>query len=224
MPASAKKPRKGRRLTAPGKATGRSSGRAQVFVVLLRGINVGGHKRVPMQELRALAGEVGCSGVVSYIQSGNLVLCSRASASALERALERAIAEHFGFEVDVIARRAEDWLVYAQGTPFPALEAQRPQLLLLGLAKRPLAPGVQAAIAAKALAGEQVEVAGDAIWIDYGGGVARSKLTPLVLDRAAGSTVTARNWRTVLKLAEMVRSFAELNAPSSARREATSEQ
>ena len=209
MPASAKKPPKRRTLAVPGKATRRSPARPQAFVVLLRGINVGGRKRVPMQELRALASEVGCSSVASYIQSGNLVLLSRDSGSALESALERSIAEHFGFEVEVIARRAEDWLVYAEGTPFPALEAERPHLLLLGLAKRPLARGVQAAIAEKAMAGEQVEVVGDAIWLDYGGGVARSKLTPVVLDRAAGSTVTARNWRTVLKLAEMARSLAE---------------
>lgn len=185
--------------------------------MLLRGINVGGRKRVPMQELRALAGQVGCTGAVSYIQSGNLVLLSTASASALESALERSIVEHFGFEVEVIARRAEDWLVYAQGTPFPAMETQRPQLVLLGLAKRPLAPGAKAAIRQRATAGEQVEVVGDAIWIDYVGGVARSKLTPVVLDRAAGSTVTARNWRTVLKLAEMVRSFAKVPASDSAR-------
>jgi len=216
MPASVKRLRKAPTLAVPRKATGSSAGRERVFVVLLRGINVGGRKRVPMQELGALAGGVGCSSVVSYIQSGNLVLLSRTSASALESALERAIAEHFGFQVEVIARRAEDWLVYAEGTPFPALEAERPHLLLLGLAKRPLARGAKAAIAARAMAGEQVEVVGDAIWIDYVGGSARSKVTPLVLDRAAGSTVTTRNWRTVLKLAEMVRSFAVVSPPGPA--------
>ena len=183
-------------------------GAEQVFVALLRGINVGGQKRVPMQELRALASEARCSGVVSYIQSGNLVLSRRSAANALEGALESSIAAHFGFEVQVIARRGEDWLVYAQGSPFPDVETQRPHLLLLGLAKRPLAPGAAEAIRARAQAGERVEVVGDAIWIDYGGGVARSKLTPAVLDRAAGSTVTARNWRTVLKLAEMVQTFS----------------
>jgi uncharacterized protein (DUF1697 family) len=182
-------------------------GGEQVFVVLLRGINVGGQKRVPMQELCALASEARCSGVLSYIQSGNLVLARRSTASALEAALERSIASHFGFEVEVIVRRAEDWLVYAHGTPFPAVAAERPHLLLLGLAKRPLAPGAAEAIRARAQAGERVEVVGDALWIDYGGGVARSKLTPAVLDRAAGSTVTARNWRTVQKLAEMVQNF-----------------
>ncbi len=179
----------------------------QVFVVLLRGINVGGQKRVPMQELCALASAAGCSGVLSYIQSGNLVLARRSTVGALEAALERSIAAHFGFDVEVIARRAEDWLVYARGTPFPAVETERPHLLLLGLAKRPLAPGAAEAIRARAQAGERVEAIGDALWIDYGGGVARSKLTPAVLDRAAGSTVTARNWRTVQKLAELVQRF-----------------
>lgn len=177
--------------------------------MLLRGINVGGHKRVPMQELRALATELRCSGVVSYIQSGNLVLASRSSVSALESALESSLAAHFGFSAEVIARRAEDWLVYAQGTPFREAEAERPHLLLLGLAKRALASGAADAIRARALGGERVEVVHDALWIDYASGAARSKLTPAVLDRAAGSTVTARNWRTVQKLADMVRTFRD---------------
>lgn len=182
-------------------------GPEQVFVALLRGVNVGGQKRVPMRELCALASEAGCSGVVSYIQSGNLVLARRSTASALEAALESSIAAHFGFQVEVIARRAEDLLFYARGTPFPDAESERPHLLLLALAKQPLAPGAVEAIRARAVGGERVEIVGDALWIDYGGSVARSKLTPALLDRAAGSTVTARNWRTVLKLAEMARNF-----------------
>ena len=179
----------------------------RVFVVLLRGINVGGKKLVPMQELRALASEARCSGVVSYIQSGNLVLSWRSSASALESTLERSIEAHFGFQVEVIARSAEDWLGYAEGTPFPDVEAERPHLLLLGLAKRPLSPDAEAVMRTRAVAGERVSIVRDAIWIDYASGVARSKLTPAVLDRAAGSTVTARNWRTVLKLAAMAQAF-----------------
>ena len=52
--------------------------------------------------------------------------------------------------------------------------------------------------------GERVAVRGDALWIDYASGVARSKLTPAVLDRAVGSPVTARNWNTVQALARML--------------------
>jgi uncharacterized protein (DUF1697 family) len=51
--------------------------------------------------------------------------------------------------------------------------------------------------------GEKVALVGDALWVDYAGGVGRSKLTPALLDRLVGSPVTARNWNTVQRLGEM---------------------
>ena len=66
-------------------------------------------------------------------------------------------------------------------------------------------PGAAAALAPKAQAGERMAVAGGALWIDYGtNGVARSKLTPLLVDKACGSPATGRNWNSVLKIAEMI--------------------
>lgn len=53
---------------------------------------------------------------------------------------------------------------------------------------------------------EQIERSGDALWIHFAGGSGRSKLTPALLDRAAGSPVTTRNWRTVLKLEDLASS------------------
>src|SRR4051794_15915325 len=76
------------------------SGSGQALIVLLRGINVGGNKRVPMVELCALAKKVGAAHVESYIQSGNLLVVTALSPSDFEAALERAIAKHFGFTVD----------------------------------------------------------------------------------------------------------------------------
>jgi uncharacterized protein (DUF1697 family) len=57
----------------------------------------------------------------------------------------------------------------------------------------------------RAANGERITQVGDAIWIHYAGGVARSKLSPALLDRLVGSPVTGRNWRTVLKLDELTR-------------------
>src|SRR6185436_8585513 len=111
------------------------------FVALLRGINVGGNKRVPMADLRNLATKLGWGKVATYIQSGNLVFVSSGSSAALEAALETALARHFGFSVEVIVRGATAWSAYARGTPFPDAQAARPHRLLLGLSKRPPKPG-----------------------------------------------------------------------------------
>jgi uncharacterized protein (DUF1697 family) len=179
-------------------------GRGKALIVLLRGINVGGNKRVPMAELCTLAKKIGAVHVESYIQSGNLLVVTALSPSAFEAALERAIAKHFGFTVDVIARSASEWRRYAAGSPFRDAESARPHLLHLGLTKMKPKAGALAVLEPYAKAGERVRWEGDGLWIDFVAGVARSKLTPAVLDRAAGSTVTARNYRTVQKLWAMI--------------------
>jgi len=176
----------------------------RVFVGLLRGINVGGHKKVPMAGLRELLGELGFERVESYIQSGNVVFIGRESAAKVESTLEQALARQLGFAVDVIVRTGEQWQGYADGSPFPDAEAERSNLLHLALSKRAFSPTVVTTLRTYAKANERIEVRGDALWIDFVAGVARSKLTPAVLDRVVGSPVTARNWRTVQKLQAMI--------------------
>lgn len=179
--------------------------REQHLIALLCGINVGGNKKVPMAELRDLATGLGYRHVETYIQSGNLLFATDFGTAAVEVALEQAIEQRFGFSVEVIVRTAEQWRRYAAGSPFPDAEAARPNLLLLAASKRPLKPGAAEALRAAATSGERIEATTDAIWIDFPAGIGSSKLTPVVLDRAAGSTVTARNWRTVQRIVEMVR-------------------
>ena len=173
------------------------------MIALLRGINVGGNKLVPMAELCKLATGLGWRDVATYIQSGNLLFSSDVTAAAAEAALEQAIARRFGFTVEVVVRSRTALRRYAAGSPFADAEAAHPQWLLLGLAKRRPRPDAADRLRPYATAGERVAVIADGVWIDYSAGVGKSKLTPAVLDRAIGSTVTARNWRTVQKLAEL---------------------
>jgi uncharacterized protein (DUF1697 family) len=174
------------------------------FLALLRAVNVGGRK-LPMAELKALCRELGWEGAETYIQSGNLVFTAPAALAAeLEDQLEKAIAQRFGFHSDVVIRSATEWAHLLSENPFPAEAEKQPNRLLAGLAKRKIARGAAAAIAAKAVAGERVEQTPGALWFHYPAGVGRSKITPALIDRAAGSPVTARNWRTLLKLGEML--------------------
>jgi uncharacterized protein (DUF1697 family) len=174
------------------------------FIALLRAVNVGGRK-VPMADLRGLCGDLGWDKVETYIQSGNIVFAAKGKAEALESQLETAIAKCFGFDVPVIVRSAAQWRGIVAANPFAEVAEKSPNWVLLGLAKQALKPDAAAAIAAKGVAGEKVEAAGEALWFHYPEGVGTSKLTPALIDRAAGSPVTARNWRTVLKLQEMAK-------------------
>jgi uncharacterized protein (DUF1697 family) len=174
-----------------------SAGRRQRFVALLRGINVGGNKRVPMSELRILATKLGCADVTTYSAPA-------AAAAGIAAQLEGAIVQHFGFSVPVVVRSAMAFTKALRACPFVDAAAERENLLHAGFAVGDLPESAAAELAERAAAGERVAVAGGALWIDYGGGVARSKLTPVVVDRVVGSIVTMRNHKSMAALAAML--------------------
>jgi uncharacterized protein (DUF1697 family) len=172
------------------------------LIALLRAVNVGGRK-LPMAELRSLCGELGWKDVATYIQSGNLVFSAPGKPEALEAKLEAAIRERFGLDVPVIVRTAAQWAGYAQANPFPEAAATEPKALQLLVSKRLPAGDAVGRLMERAQAGELVKSAGGALWFHFPEGIARSKLTPALIDKVCGSPSTSRNWRTVLKLKEM---------------------
>jgi uncharacterized protein (DUF1697 family) len=174
------------------------------YIALLRGINVGGHNKLPMAGLRETCAELGWTEVRTYIQSGNVVFAATGKAAALEEALEKAIAARFGFAPAVIVRSSARLNSLAAANPFPKESAREPHWVLVGFAKQHMKDGAAETIAVKGQAGERVEEAGGALWFHYPAGVGTSKLTPSLIDRAAGSPVTARNWRTMTKLIDML--------------------
>ena len=112
------------------------------MVALLRGINVGGTRKVPMSELIALAEGASLTDVKSYINSGNIVFeGAEIKPEQVYKKLEKNIEKKFGFKVDVIVRTASQWEKYSKGSPFPTAESNRPKMLHLGLSKIPLRSG-----------------------------------------------------------------------------------
>jgi uncharacterized protein (DUF1697 family) len=172
------------------------------YVVLLRAINVGA-RQAPMADLRAACEVAGFAEVASYIASGNLVLTSPRSAAEVEARVEEIIQERSGFHSDAIARSATAWRRYLNADAFAADRKARPAQVHLCLSKAPPNPDAASRLAERATLGERFVIEGDALWADFAGGVGKSKITPALLDRCVGSPVTARNWNTVLKLAEM---------------------
>ena len=178
-------------------------------VALLRGINVGaagkGRKSVPMAALRELCDELGWRDVATYIQSGNAVFSAAAGAAAkLEAQLEQAIRARFGFDVPVVVRTARELEKVAAACPFVAEAEERPNLVHVGFAKGKVHKAMAEACAPYCTKGERVVVVGQAIWTDFPDGVGRSKLTPAVLDRAFGASVTMRNVKTLRAVLELL--------------------
>ena len=172
----------------------------QKHLALLRGINVGGHRKVPMAELRAVTEAAGFTGVKTYVASGNLLLESNQGGSPLECILEEAIEKHFGFHVDVVVRSQQQWSAYAQGNPFPAESKVSPNLVMICVGKEAATDDDVMLLKAKAGDNERVERRQDVLWLYFGNGSGRSKM-------GTGSSKgvwTTRNWTTVKRLAEML--------------------
>jgi uncharacterized protein (DUF1697 family) len=92
----------------------------KTYIALLRGINVGGHNKVPMAELRALLAKSGFKNVKTYIQTGNIIFQdSEGDVIDIETKLRNIILDHFGFEVAVLVRTRDQIQAVFDRCPFP---------------------------------------------------------------------------------------------------------
>lgn len=173
-------------------------------VALLRAVNVGGHRPVPMAALRDLAGSLGLRDAATFIQSGNLVFESDLAEAGATALLSRGIERRFGFAVDVVVRSAARWRRLLAACPFPAEAEREPERVVLLLPREAPPAGAVAALQGRGTKGERIVAAGDAAWGHFPAGIAPSKLTASVIDRILGSPTTARNHRTVAALAAML--------------------
>jgi uncharacterized protein (DUF1697 family) len=177
--------------------------RVPTYVALLRGINVGGHQKIRMADLRTLMERLGHVSVETYLQSGNAVFrSSRKSDAALASAMEEAIAAELGLTVSVLVRTGAELARVVDGTPYGDRGADMKQLHVAFLSAAPTAAAVKKLDAAQ-FAPDELEVAGREVYLHYPDGLGRSKLTNAVLERRLGVAATMRNWRTVTTLAEL---------------------
>jgi uncharacterized protein (DUF1697 family) len=174
-------------------------------VALWRAVNLGGHNRLPMAELRALAETLGLTGARTLLASGNLVFASQGrSDDALAATLARAVAAELGVDTDVFVRGAAEWAQLVADNPFPAeAEAEPSRLVAVVLDGAPDQDAV-AALRDSITGGERIEARGRVAYVYYPDGLGKSRLSGAVLDKKLGRCGTARNWNTVVKLAALL--------------------
>lgn len=172
------------------------------YVALLRGVNLGSYNKVPMAELRQSLGEGGLDDVRTYIQSGNVVFRSTAGAVQLETTIENVIAQRFGLDVRVLVRTDAELVAVLAGNPFAAAQPDQTKLHVVFLSEAP-DPARVAALEATHDGAEAFAVSGRDVYLLTPDGLGRASLTHASFEKAFGLAATARNWRTVNRLAEM---------------------
>ena len=169
------------------------------LVALLRGVNVGPHKRLGMADLRALVEGLGYADVETHLQSGNVVFGSDDSPDKAARELERALAADVGLEVDVLVRTAADLAKVVERDPLRR-HVTDPKRYLVGFLSAAPATARVRAVDPDAYLPERFELAGRELYLWLPDGVHTARLPRALSDQRLGVVSTARNWNTVQKL------------------------
>jgi uncharacterized protein (DUF1697 family) len=173
------------------------------FVALLRGINVGKAKRVPMAELRALFEALGHGGIQTLLNSGNVVFThAQNGAEAHAQAISRVLRDRFGFDVPVVVKSAAELAAAVEQNPLAAPGVD-PSRLLVVFAQGAAPPAAVRALAATVQPPDRFAVGERAAYLYCPDGILASPAANRAL-AGLSELVTTRNWATVLKLQALV--------------------
>jgi len=173
------------------------------YIALLRGINVGGNTMLKMAELKATFESVGFTSIVTYINSGNLAFDTRrTSEAALVEKVEKGIEARFGKHVPVMVREQDEIKRILANNPYEGDYESHKEMHVLFL-KEEIPREKTDQLLAAAPERERFSVKGREIYCHLPMGVADSLLGKSFIEKKLKVAVTARNWRTVERLAEL---------------------
>lgn len=173
------------------------------FVALLRGINVGKAKRVPMAELRSLLEGLGHGEVRTLLNSGNAAFThSGVSAAAHAKVIAVALRARFGFDVPVVVKSAADLAAIVAQNPLVAPGVDPSRLLVL-FTQEAQPPAPVRALATTVQPPDRLAFGKRAAYLHCPDGILASPAAARALG-GLGELVTTRNWATALKLLALV--------------------
>lgn len=170
-------------------------------IALLKGVNVGGHRMVPMADLRVALTTAGYGDVRTVLGTGNIVLeTPEIDAAILESNLERDLQAALGITTDVMVRAPSEWAAILVANPFPDVAEREPGRLLVVVMRAPPDLAKATAYLETHQGPERVEFVGREVFIHYPDGQGASRLS---IPRLGNGT--ARNWNTMQKIASIAR-------------------
>jgi uncharacterized protein (DUF1697 family) len=170
----------------------------KTYIALLRGINVGGHKKVPMAELRELLTKSGLENVKTYIQSGNVVFQSSINnTKTLEEEIKSSIVNHFGFDVSIIVRTRAQLNTIFDNCPFT--EEKKVSSYFAILSDIPNEDLVKTAYE-KTYENEEYKILNDCLYFYCANGYGNAKFNMNYFEKKLEVSATSRNYKTMVKL------------------------
>jgi uncharacterized protein (DUF1697 family) len=173
------------------------------YAALLRGINVGGKKKVPMSDVERVFATLGAQDVTIYLQTGNVVFRSRiGDEQDLAQTIEQGFADHLGTDLTVLLRAADAIQRIVQSNPFLGSESDLTKLHVTFCADQP-EPDRADHLKTMRFDPDEFHLNGREIYLHTPNGYGRTKLSNAFFERTLRVAATTRNWNTVVKLAEL---------------------
>ncbi len=174
----------------------------KTHLALLRGINVGGNKKVAMADLRAFVEAIGFDEPRTLLQSGNLVFRSddKRDDTALETFLDEQAAKRLGLSTKFLVRTATEWSEIIARNPFPEAAQTHPGRLLIMFFREPPTSEALQTLRAAMTASERLHPDGRQLYASLPDGIGDSKMATVLMGSRFSQAATGRNWNTVLKL------------------------
>jgi uncharacterized protein (DUF1697 family) len=184
------------------------------YILLLRGINVGGRNRLPMADLRALVAGLGHGDVRTHLQSGNVVCTGSGAAPVVADRLSSAIRDELGLSVPVVARTGSEWSALmaahvftgdgstSDGSTGDAADPTGRHVTFLAAPPDRRRVDAFGARAPEFLP-DRFAVVGADVFLCIPGRYSETRLQNALVERVLGQVATTRNWRTVTALASL---------------------
>ena len=173
------------------------------YALFIRGVNVGTKNSLPMTDLRSMLVGIGCTGVQTYVQSGNAVFGTPLGEAALTEAIEKVLSDYMGRPIAVALRTLMQLNAIIEKNPFTHI-ATVPKYLCVTFLSHAPSRSQLTGLCAQAWTPEQVEIGSKEIYTWYPNGQGRSPLAAALGKLKLRGVVTTRNWNTVLELKRML--------------------
>ncbi len=165
----------------------------KVYIVILRGINVAGKNKLPMQELRTILNDLNFFSVKTYIQSGNIILKSNESRKNISDKIKEAIDKKYDYDVPVIIRTMEEWQTAIDNNPYKEVDEKQQYFTFLSETSNIKSFEVNSKE-------DELTITNAMVYVNAVGGYGKTKLTNNLFEKKLNVIATTRNLKTTLKL------------------------
>ncbi len=172
----------------------------KTYIAFLRGINVSGHKKILMADLRLLLEKYGLENVQTYIQSGNVILSSLENKEVVSEIISEAILKKYGWEVPVLVLTSTEIKSVFNNCPFSQEKKEKSYFILLDKT-----PSSELVLETEKLSSSKEEfiISNMCVYIHYNLGAGNAKYGINFFERKLKVNATARNFRTIKKVLEL---------------------